>query len=265
MGDMTIGGELAASPLFAFMDELADAARVIALEHFRLPIDIERKQDTSPVTIADRGIEQDLRRRIAARFPDHGIVGEEFGARPGERWTWYLDPIDGTKSFISGMPLFGTLIALADAAENPLAGMIDMPALGERWRGSRETGTTFNGRPARVSGQRTLAEATVYTSSPDIFDPVNWARYDRVSAACAFRRYGGDCYLYGLLASGHCDLVIEQSLQSYDLMALVPVVEGAGGVITDWQGKPLNARSDGRVVAAASSALHDAALRLLDT
>ncbi|KPG01460.1 histidinol phosphate phosphatase [Rhodopseudomonas sp. AAP120] len=250
--------------LAPFFDELADAAGVIARHHFRTRIDFERKDDLSPVTIADQGIERELRRRIEARFPDHGILGEEMGSTPGERYTWYLDPIDGTKSFISGMPLFGTLIALNDDRDGRVvAGMIDMPALGERWYGTA-AGTTFNGLRVNVSSISELADAQIYTSSPDFFTPEDWERYDTLSRKAMFRRFGGDCYQYGLLASGYCDIVVETSLKSFDFMALVPVVEGAGGIIRDWSGRPLDPTSDGRVVAAANEKLLEQALEVLD-
>jgi histidinol phosphatase-like enzyme (inositol monophosphatase family) len=254
---------LSESELASFFNNLADAARGIALTHFRSNINFERKQDLSPVTIADQAIEQELRQMIAARFPNHGILGEETGSTPGDRYTWYLDPIDGTKSFISGMPLFGTLIALVDEKkETVVAGMIDMPALAERWFGA-SGGTTFNNVPAKVSRAVNLEDAQIYTSSPDFFSPEDWTRYDMLSRKAMFRRFGGDCYQYGLLASGHCDLVVEASLKSFDFMALVPVIEGAGGVMSDWEGRPLNRDSDGRVVAAANEALLFQALAVL--
>lgn len=252
-----------ASPeeLLAFGNALADAARPIALKYFRQPIGFEQKDDLSPVTIADRTIEEELRRRIGERYPQHGVLGEELGQAPGERYTWYLDPIDGTKSFITGMPLFGTLIALADADQATL-GIIDMPALGERWTGDGRV-ATLNGAPARVSGVVRLSEAQIYTSSPDFFQPEEWSRYDALSRRCLFRRFGGDCYQYGLLASGHCDLVVETSLKSFDFMALIGVIEGAGGLIRDWRGLPLTPASDGRVVAAATPELMEQALAAL--
>ncbi|HVX78965.1 MAG TPA: inositol monophosphatase family protein [Bradyrhizobium sp.] len=254
---------LSAGELASFFNELADAARTIALKYFRSNLGFERKSDRTPVTIADQNIEQELRRRIAHRFPDHGLLGEESGATPGRRYTWYLDPIDGTKSFISGMPLFGTLVALADEESNSvIAGMIDAPAMNERWFGT-PIGTTFNDVAARVSRVKTLDETQIYTSSPDFFSPEDWERYEALSRKAMFRRFGGDCYLYGLLASGYCDLVVETSLKSFDFMALIPVVEGAGGVIRDWQGQPLTPRSDGRVIAAANEALLEQALAIL--
>ena len=245
----------------AFCNELADAVRPIALHYFRSRVSFEQKADRTPVTVADRAIEDELRRRIVARFPDHGILGEERGQAPGGRYTWHLDPIDGTKSFITGMPLFGTLIALADA-DRATVGVVDIPALGERWFGGPD-GALFNGRPARVSAVTRLAEAQIYTSSPDFFQPDEWPRYDALSRRCLFRRFGGDCYQYGLLASGHCDLVVETSLKTFDFMALIPVVEGAGGLMRDWSGAPLTPDSDGRVVAAATPALMEQALEAL--
>ena len=250
--------------LAPFFGDLGDAARAIALHYFRSPLDFERKQDMSPVTIADQAIERELRRRISVRFPHHGILGEEMGSIPGDRYTWYLDPIDGTKSFISGMPLFGTLIALCDERKcSIIAGMIDMPALAERWYGAAGH-TTLNGNPVTVSTATNLADAQIYTSSPDFFTPEDWQRYDTLSRRAMFRRFGGDCYQYGLLASGYCDLVVEASLKSFDFMALVPIVEGAGGFMRDWEGRPLNPMSDGRVVAAASESLLDQALEILE-
>lgn len=260
-----IQDKISASELASFFQELADVAGGIALTYFRSSVDFERKQDLTPVTIADRAIEAELRRLISARFPDHGVLGEEMGSTPGDRYTWYLDPIDGTKSFISGMPLFGTLVALADERNGAVvAGMIDMPALAERWYGTPRGGATFNGKPAKVSRTARLEDAQIYTSSPDFFTPQDWARYDLLSKKAMFRRFGGDCYQYGLLASGHCDLVVETSLKSFDFMALIPVVEGAGGVIRDWDGQPLTPDSDGRVIAAANDGLLKQALAVLN-
>jgi myo-inositol-1(or 4)-monophosphatase len=159
------------------------------------------------------------------------------------------------------MPLFGTLIAfLEDGA--PRLGMIEMPALGERWAAALGV-TAFGGSACQASRCASLDEARIYTSSPDVFTPDDWARYERLSSRAALRRFGGDCYMYGLLASGFCELVVEQSLMPYDYMALVPVVEGAGGAISDWEGRPLTLESDGRVLAAANPALHEQALKIL--
>jgi myo-inositol-1(or 4)-monophosphatase len=247
----------------AFAEELADLARRIAREHFRSTTDFDLKADRSPVTIADRAIERALRADIEDRFPEHGIFGEETGRTAGNGQTWVLDPIDGTKSFITGMPLFGALIAYVEE-DTPQLGIIEMPALKERWSASQGV-TAFAGLPCRVSGCESLAEARVHTASPDIFTEQDWQRYERMSRQAAIRRFGGDCYQYGLLASGYCDVVVEASLMPYDYMALIPVVEGAGGCMTDWDGKPLDFESDGRVLAAASQALHAEALKYLNS
>jgi len=246
-----------------FAQALADAARVLALAHFRQPLAVELKSDLSPVTLADRAIEAELRRLIHARHPDHGIYGEEFGREAGSEYTWVIDPIDGTRSFICGVPQFGTLIALLlDGA--PVLGVIDMPALGERWLGCRARTTKFQGAPASTSARVRVADARIITTSPDAFERAeDWRRYDALSRRAATRRFGGDCHSYGLLASGHCELVVEAGLQPYDFLALVPVIEGAGGRITDWSGAPLSLASDGRVIAAANDQVWREALDAL--
>lgn len=243
-----------------FCADLAAGCREISMKYFRYPIAFVQKEDLTPVTIADQSIELYMRERIRSAFPDHGIVGEEMEPEDGRRFIWYIDPIDGTKSFISGMPLFGLLAALRDKIDGKtLYGMIDIPALGERWTGNGSN-AAFNGKPSRVSTCRKLGDAQVYATSPDIFTRSDWEVFDRVSRSARFRRFGGDCYLYGLLASGFCDLVIETSLKTFDFMALMPVIEGAGGFIVDWEGNPLTPDSDGRVVAAATRELLDETL-----
>ena len=246
----------------AFAHHLADASRPIARAHFRQPLAVELKSDLSPVTIADRAIEQELRRLIRDRYPAHGILGEEFGRESGSECTWVLDPIDGTRSFISGMPLFGTLIALLQGTQ-PVLGIIDIPGTGERWSGTLGGESRFGDAVARTSACVDLSRARVYATTPDMFNAEDWPKFDRLSRAAALRRYGGDCYAYGLLASGHCELVVEAGMQPYDYLALVPVIEGAGGRISDWQGQPLGLESDGRVLAAAGEALWKQALTIL--
>lgn len=238
----------------ALAGRLADVARSLALDYFRRPLAVETKADLSPVTAADRAIETEMRRLIRAEFPAHGIRGEEFAAQSGTGDTWVLDPIDGTKSFITGFPLFGTLIALVRGAE-PVLGVIDSPAMRERWLGVRGAATELNGQPVHTSTCAHLRQARLYSTSPDAFTADDWQSFDRVSRSASLRRFGGDCYLYGLLASGHCDLVIEAGLKAHDYFALVPVIEGAGGRMTDWYGAPLDWKSDGRVIAAASESL----------
>ena len=246
----------------ALAKRLADTARAIALRYFRQPLDVERKADASPVTVADREIEAELRRMIRAEFPEHGIRGEEFAPEGGGGFTWVIDPIDGTKSFVSGFPLFGTLIALVQG-ERPVVGVIESPATGERWLGSAGTGAWLNDAPARTSACESIERARVYSTTADTIRGAHRERYDRYTHRAPMRRFGGDCYLYGLLASGHCDLVVEAALQPHDFMALVPVVEGAGGRISDWEGRALGWDSGDRVLAAATPALWEQAVAAL--
>jgi histidinol phosphatase-like enzyme (inositol monophosphatase family) len=243
--------------------DLVAAARPIARRYFRQRLTVERKADASPVTVADRSIEAELRAILSARHPEHAIFGEEHGAeRLGARFTWVIDPIDGTKSFVTGMPLFGTLIALLDHGQ-PQLGLIDMPMLDELWIGQAGRGTSLNDQPCRTSTCSDPATATLYATSPDMFTGMELAAFERLSAQVGLRRFGGDCYAYALLAAGHVDLVVEVGLQPYDYLPLVPVIEGAGGVITDWNGQPLGLEADGRAVAAATPALHRWALDTL--
>lgn len=251
------------SALLTFAHQLADVARPITLSYFRRPLAVQLKCDDSPVTIADRETEAALRAMITQQFPHHGIYGEEHGSEGADRLhTWVIDPIDGTRAFITGMPLFGTLIALLEAGK-PQLGILEIPALAERWAGIRGQPSSHNGQPCQVSGCQELSRATLYSTSPDMFQGDELNRYQALARAVGLRRFGGDCYSYGLLASGHVDLVVEADLAPYDYLALVPVVEGAGGIISDWQGNPLSLASDGRVVAAASPILHRQALDIL--
>ncbi len=238
----------------ALAQQLADAARRIAMRHFRTPVAVQRKSDGSPVTAVDREIETGMRHMIHAAFPQHAIRGEEFPAEGSGEFTWLLDPIDGTKSFITGFPLFGSLIALLQE-DRPVIGVIEAPALAERWVGCEGRATLCNGRPVRTSERSSLADAVVYTTTPETFGAEERRRFEALALRAALRRYGGDCYLYGMLASGACELVIEVQLKPHDFMAAVPVVQGAGGRISDWRGAPLMSASDGRVVAAANETL----------
>src|SRR6202140_304219 len=237
-------------------EQPADDPRGIALRHFRTPLAVERKGDGCPVTVADREIETHMRRMIRAAFPGHAIRGEEFASEGSGEFTWVLDPIDGTKSFITGFPLFGSLIALL-RGDRAVLGVIEAPALGERWVGCEGRPTQFNGRVVGTSPCRDLAGARVYATTSDTFSADERRRFDALCARAAMRRFGGDCYLYGMLASGSCDLVIEAGLKPHDYLALIPVIEGAGGRISDWHGAPLGAGSAGRglVLAAATEPL----------
>lgn len=250
----------------ALAERLADAAGEVLRRYYRQPLAITDKADESPVTQADREAEARMRELVARRFPDHGILGEEYGPdRADAEYVWVLDPIDGTKAFISGVPVFGVLVALLRGGA-PVLGVIDQPVLRERWVGATGRMTTLNGADARVAPRGGLADAILWATSPHMFDgdPAGSAAVARLREAVKFVHYGGECYQYGMLASGFIDIVVEDDMRAYDYCALVPVVEGAGGVITDWQGAALGLHSGGRVLAAASAALHEAAMKILD-
>ncbi|MBW8743736.1 MAG: histidinol phosphate phosphatase [Sphingomonas sp.] len=214
---------------------LADAAGAAIRPFFRKPFAMEAKADLSPVTEADRAAEAAMRAILAGERPDDGVIGEEYGAdRPDAERVWVLDPIDGTRSFVAGRPIFGTLIALLDRGK-PVLGMIDQPISGERWLGAVGRASTLNTAPIRTRACARIDQAHLATTT----------------------LWGGDCYNYGLLAAGHLDLVIEDGLKLYDFAALVPIVEGAGGAMRDWNGKALDMHSDGRVIAAGDARLID--------
>lgn len=250
--------------LAEFSDQLAAASRAVVARYFRQSFSIDAKGDETPVTIADRETELALRGLIGERFPEHGIFGEEFGEENADsRFTWVLDPIDGTRSFITGTPTFGTLISLLEDGV-PVFGVIDMPAMDERWIGGAGQGALVNGVNCTVSDCQQIDGCRMVSTSPDMFSELQMSGFRRLLGKTSFYRYGGDCYNYALLASGYVDLVVESDLQPYDFCALVPVVEAAGGVITDWQGQPLGMQSAGDVVASASQSLHRQALAILN-
>ena len=234
----------------AVAHRLADAAGAAIRPHFRTAA-AERKADASPVTAADRAAEQAMRTILLAEYPQDGIHGEEFGAHQGRSGRqWVLDPIDGTVSFLAGRPIFGTLIALLEDGF-PVLGVIDQPILGERWVGVIGQPTTFNGQPVRCRPCPDLGAAVIATTGPHYFTPEQGDRFMALAGQTDHKLMvmGGDCYNYGLLASGHIDIVCEAGLKLHDYAALVPVVEGAGGMVADWQGNPLHAGSDGHVLA----------------
>jgi inositol-phosphate phosphatase/L-galactose 1-phosphate phosphatase/histidinol-phosphatase len=251
------------SEFVALAERLAEAARPVVRKYFRTPVAVDVKDDASPVTIADREVEAAMRVLIREAFPGHGILGEEHGRENTDaEYVWVLDPIDGTKAFITGKPSFGTLIALARNGR-PILGVIDQAILDERWLGADGRPTTLNGRPQRVRACDDLAKAYAYTTGPEHFCPATLPAWNRVAARVRQPRYGCDCYAYGLLASGFVDLVVEAGLKPYDYAALVPVIENAGGIVTDWSGQPLTLDSDGRVCAAGDARLHAQALGVL--
>jgi inositol-phosphate phosphatase / L-galactose 1-phosphate phosphatase / histidinol-phosphatase len=230
---------------------LADAAGAAIRPFFRGEFGLESKADASPVTLADRASEAAMRRLITAERPRDGIIGEEYGAeREDASRVWVLDPIDGTTSFVAGRPIFGTLISLVVDGW-PVLGVIDQCIGKERWVGAVGRPTLFNGKPAKTRACRELSEAILGTTSPHAFSEHEAQHFIALAGKVAKRRivYGGDCYNYGLVASGHIDLVVEAGLKLHDFAALVPIVEGAGGTMCDWSGNPLNAQSAGDVIA----------------
>ena len=240
----------------AFAEHLADLARPIAKRYFRSELTIFDKPDATPVTLADMEIETRLREEIAREYPTHGILGEEQDSvNLSAEWVWVLDPIDGTKAFTCGKPQFGTLVALTHHGE-PVIGVIDQPITDERWVGVKGLGAWFNGAPMRVNGKRKpLSETIVLVTTPEQFTGDGAVAFARLKAACKGVYYGGDCYNYALIASGHVDLVVEMGLKTVDFSALVnPIVE-AGGVACDWAGRSLTLESDGTIIAACSEFL----------
>ncbi len=252
------------SALESFADRLCAAARRETLPRFRAALTIDNKRTGhafDPVTDADRAVETALRALIEEAYPSHGILGEELGAKPARSpYEWTLDPIDGTRAFISGVPLWTTLIALS-VEGRPILGIIDQPYLDERYAGGPRGATFRRGsiqRPLRVRPCARLADATISTTDAFLFDGAEMGGFEQVRRAARLARYGCDAYAYAMVAAGHMDLVIESGLQPYDVRALVPVVEGAGGLLTDWRGEP--AWDGGQVIAAGDPRAHADAL-----
>ncbi|WP_075217795.1 histidinol-phosphatase [Mongoliimonas terrestris] len=249
-----------------FFHTLADAAGAAALPYFRTRMVVDNKEAAAfdPVTEADKAAEVAIRDLVTAHHPTHGILGEEFGDDSGSAdYVWVVDPIDGTRAFISGLPVWGTLIGLKRAGR-PVFGMMAQPFTGERYFGDGTTATyTGPGGPAplRTRPCADLASATLLTTTPALFQGAEQAAYRRVEERVRLVRYGCDCYAYCMVAGGHVDLVIEAGLKPFDIMALIPVIEGAGGVITNWEGG--SAIDGGRVVAAGDARVHAAALEML--
>lgn len=255
--------EACPAEFLALANDLADASGAVIRRYFRMPLAVDDKADESPVTVADREAEEAIRALLSARRPDDGVIGEEHGSeRTDAEYVWVVDPIDGTKSFITGRPIFGTLIALTRAGR-PLLGIIDQPVIRERWIGALGHGTRFAGGPARTRACPDLRSALLGTTSPDLFPPGRIERFRRVAGSAKHVVYGGDCYTYGQLSSGFVDVVIEAGLKPYDYCALVPVIEEAGGIVTDWNGDPIRVTSDGTVLAAGDRRTHAEALSLL--
>lgn len=253
--------------LQAVAHALADAARVPALARFRsrdLSVEDKGRVAFDPVTEADRAVEAAMRALLAERRPRDAILGEEMAAQPGESGlTWVLDPIDGTRAYMSGAPTWGVLVAVADAG-GPLFGLIDQPWTGERFWGGFGVAAMQGprgGEPLATRATPELAAATLYTTYPDLGSPGETAAFAALASRVRLTRYGFDCYAYALLAAGQVDLVVEAGLQPYDVAAPIAVIEAAGGIVTDWRGGP--AAGGGRVLAAGNAVLHAAALKVL--
>ena len=274
--------DVVTSKMISVAHALADAAASVTTPYFRTAVPVDVKTDSSPVTIADREAETAMRSLISSHFPDHAIFGEEQGYTPGNSPTstttttatymWVIDPIDGTKSFITGKPLFGTLISLLHHGR-PVLGIIDQPILKERWLGVAGQRTTLNGAPISTRPCSEVAAAYLYATTPHMFSGDSESAFNRLRDSVKIPLYGCDCYAYGLLAAGHCDIVAEADLKPYDYMALIPVITGAGGVITDWCGNELRwsveeaasgVAPPGEVLAAGDGVCHRKALALLN-
>ncbi len=246
-------------------NRLADAAGEAIRPFFRSNFNHEAKSDASPVTEADRAAEAAIRSILDAECPHDAIIGEEYGEKPGTSGrTWVIDPIDGTVSFMAGRPIFGTLIALLDNGW-PVLGIIDQCISGERWVGAAGKETMLNGRAVRTRSCRSLADATLASTGPQYFSDHDAEHFMSLAAKTAHKRmvWGGDCYNYGLVAAGQIDMVVEAGLKLHDFAALVPIIEGSGGMMCDWTGEPLHAQSDGHIIALGDAARLDDVLESL--
>lgn len=248
------------SRLLPFALELAAAAAPETLRYFRSDGTIENKAtegQIDPVTAGDRGAEAAMRRLIETRFPDHGVVGEEYGSQGADReFVWVLDPIDGTRAFVLGLPIWGTLIGLLHNGK-PVAGIMAQPFVGDLFFGSAAGAFLKRGdrtEPLAVRTGRALDQASIATTTPQLFTADERPRYDALENACGLVRYGTDCYAYALLAAGHIDLVVESGLKPFDIVALIPIIEAAGGIVTNWAGS--GAASGGQILAAGDPTLH---------
>lgn len=251
---------------YAFLDEVAEASGAAIRPYFRAHGEVEDKGSASgakidPVTVADRAAEVAIRTLIERHYPDDAILGEEFGEKRGTSGRrWIIDPIDGTRSFVTGLPLWGTLVALVDES-GPLIGMMDQPIMGERFFGDGEQ-ALLNGEAIETRTVSGLAEATLMCTDPAMMETAGEiAAFAEIENLVPMTRFTGDCYGYCMLADGFADILVESGLKTYDIQALIPIVEGAGGLITDWHGEPVLA--GGRVVTSGCKAVHAEALKIL--
>ncbi len=248
----------------SFANLLADLASKTSMQYFRKKIDIENKDDESPVTIADKETEKVIRDKIRNTYTNHGILGEEYeNENLDSEFIWVIDPIDGTRSYIAGHKDFGNLIALLHN-NKPIIGIINCPAHNERWIGVKNNKTTCNGKEVSTSGINDIKNAYLFTSGVYFYEPIFRKGFESIKQKTKYFRLGGDCYMYGMLSSGLIDIVIEDTLKAHDYMALINVVEGAGGKITDKYGKPIDLQSDGSLVATSSNILHDEIIKIIN-
>jgi len=264
---MTLPSQTEQRALLDVAHEMADAARAATLTHFRtdgLLADSKETDRFDPVTAADRAAEQAMRAVLARRRPQDAVLGEEFGAHEGQSGlTWVLDPIDGTRSYLSGTPTWGVLIGLRDAS-GALLGVIDQPYIGERFVGGfgvAEVAGPQGRQSLRARPARPLSQAILFTTFPEVGTEAEGRAFHKLAARVRLTRYGLDCYAYALIAAGQIDLVVEAGLYSYDVLAPIAVIEAAGGIVTDWRGRP--ALDGGRILAAANAEVHAAAMEIL--
>lgn len=252
--------------LLEFANFLADEAAQISRKYFRQAITIDSKDNKSPVTIADREIELRLRELIKQHYPSHGIIGEEFANQDTQaEFCWVLDPIDGTVAFSTGKPTFTTLVALLHNGV-PLLSIIDQAISKERFSGIANHGAWLNNANLQTSLQIEVANVRLNATTPLMFTTTYERNaFERVRSRVRLTAFGGDAYAFGLLAAGHIDVIMEAELQFYDVAALIPVIEGAGGVISDWQGKPLNREFNGQVLASANAEVHNKILKIINS
>ena len=248
----------------SFANTLADNSAEVIMQYFRRQFNIETKEDNTPVTIADKKSEEKIRELIEQTYPSHGIVGEEYEeVNFDSEFTWVIDPIDGTQSFIAGHKDFGTLIALLQN-NKPILGIINCPAHQERWIGIHNQPTTLNGIVVSTSSIQKIQDGYAFTSGLYFENDKFKKGFDKIIQRAKYYRFGGDCYMYGMLATGLIDIVIEDTLKIWDYMALIPVIEGAGGVVTDKYNKKITLDSKGSIIATANPELHNEVTKLLN-
>ncbi len=256
-------GDIKTIEIKDLVDNLLDNSGDIIRKHYRNLKNIQVKQDESPVTIADKEVELAIRDKINKKHPEHGIAGEEFGKEnENARFKWIIDPIDGTLSFMIGRPIFGTLIALLDNGK-PILSAINQPITNERWIAIENEGCTLNGEKITVKDCKNISEATLATTGPNYYKEKGLKKFNNLSKSVKHTIYGGDCYLFALVASGQLDLCVDSCLKPHDFMPLIPIIKESGGIISDWNGNELTEKSNGNVIAAGSKLVHQQAINIL--